>query len=123
MEITRSIRRVTAVALASAAGALMLLAGPTSGASAVPAGDSASVFDPTKPGVTITVVGVVVEGVENGCRILVPLNSSGTTGYLLLGGPPTKFEQVYRVTGRPEPGLPTTCQQGTPLHVISAVPL
>jgi hypothetical protein len=121
MEIQRLMRRAAA---AVAVSALILLAGPTSGAQAVAAGEgsSASVVGPGSGGIVITVTGVVTEGVEMGCRILVPLSGSGGSGYLLLGGPPLKMGGTYRVTGEIK-NVATTCQQGTPLAVLSAVPV
>lgn len=70
----------------------------------------------------ITIVGRLVEGVEPGCLVL----RSGTDEYLLIlprdvdrsaltAGPLT-------VRGRLEPGLATTCQQGTPLLVTEIRP-
>ena len=65
----------------------------------------------------ITVVGVVEEGVEHGCRIL----RSGEAMWQLVGStdPLIQIGARISVTGRPNPGLVTTCQQGTPLQVIS----
>jgi len=110
-------------AAAVAVSALILLAGPTNAAQAAPTGEgsSAAVIGPGA-GVVITVTGVVTEGVEFGCRILVPLTGNGGSGYLLLGGPPLKMGGTYRVTGEIR-NVATTCQQGTPLAVLSAVPV
>ncbi len=67
-----------------------------------------------KPGSLTTLTGVPTEGVEAGCLLL--------DGYLLLGGPRDVLTsgRTVSVTGRVEPGLMTTCQQGTPLLVESA---
>lgn len=67
-----------------------------------------------KPGATTTLTGVPTDGVEAGCLLL--------DGYLLLGGPRDVLTsgRTVSVTGRIEPGLMTTCQQGTPFLVESA---
>jgi hypothetical protein len=66
------------------------------------------------PSGTITIAGTVDEGVEPNCVLL--------NGYLLLGGPRELFVSGARVavTGRVEPDMMTTCQQGIPLVVESA---
>ncbi len=81
--------------------------GPTPGASAASKGE-------------ITVTGTVADGVERGCRIL----RTDTVVYQLMGGDRAVLTEGSRVTvrGRPDPGLLTTCQQGTPLHVVDARP-
>ncbi|WP_247676256.1 hypothetical protein, partial [Micromonospora sp. M51] len=69
----------------------------------------------TPPGVGATTVsGTVQGGVEPGCVLL--------GEYLLLGGPRDVLTPGARVevTGRVEPGMMTTCQQGTPFVVESA---
>lgn len=67
------------------------------------------------PSGEVTVTGIVEDGVERGCVIL----RSGTTLYQLLGQDPAICAGAkVTVRGRPDPGLMTTCQQGTPLHVI-----
>ena len=65
------------------------------------------------PGV-LTLTGTVSSGVEPGCLLL--------DGYLLLGGPTDVLKSGARVTvtGKAEPGMMTTCQQGTPFVVESA---
>ncbi|MET8758045.1 hypothetical protein [Lentzea sp. NPDC004782] len=65
----------------------------------------------------VTVRGTVSSGVESGCLVL----DTGSTQYLLLGADPAIAVAGARieVTGRPEPGGMTTCQQGTPFHVES----
>ncbi|MGW0216228.1 hypothetical protein ACWDXH_17745 [Micromonospora chokoriensis] len=69
----------------------------------------------TPPGVGATTLsGTVQGGVEPGCVLL--------DGYLLLGGPRDVLTPGARVevTGRVEPGMMTTCQQGTPFVVSAA---
>ncbi|MEH0931911.1 hypothetical protein [Micromonospora sp. CPCC 205558] len=69
----------------------------------------------TPPGVGATTLsGTVQGGVEPGCVLL--------DGYLLLGGPREVLTPGTRVevTGRVEPGMMTTCQQGTPFVVTAA---
>lgn len=64
----------------------------------------------------ITVVGVVEDGVEHGCKIL----RTGDQLYQLVGSADPLIQAGARlsVRGRPNPGLLTTCQQGTPLQVV-----
>lgn len=73
---------------------------------------------PTKggAGATLTLTGIPTAGVEARCWLL--------DGYLLIGVPTALLDTGQRitVTGRAEPGLMTTCQQGIPLRVESAVP-
>ena len=73
-----------------------------------------------KPTSQTTVVGVVEEGVEHGCIML------RTTGelYQLVGSadPMIQPGARLRVTGRPNPNLITTCQQGTPFQVVEVHP-
>lgn len=67
-----------------------------------------------EPGTTV-VRGTVSAGAESGCTLL----SNETAQYLLLGADPAiaVAGAVVEVTGRPDPGAMTTCQQGTPFHV------
>ncbi len=62
----------------------------------------------------LTLTGRIEAGVEPGCLLL--------DGYLLLGGPREVLTAgaTVTVTGRPAPGMLTTCQQGTPFQVESA---
>ncbi|TCB99844.1 hypothetical protein E0H26_04680 [Micromonospora zingiberis] len=62
----------------------------------------------------MTLTGRIEAGVEPGCLLL--------NGYLLLGGPDDVLTAgaTVTVTGRPAPGMLTTCQQGTPFQVASA---
>ncbi|MEU8327207.1 hypothetical protein [Micromonospora sp. NPDC048839] len=69
----------------------------------------------TPPGVrATTLTGTVQSGVEPNCVLL--------DGYLLLGGPRDVLTPGARVevTGRAEPDMMTTCQQGTPFVVSNA---
>jgi hypothetical protein len=72
---------------------------------------------PAAPPSGMSVSGEVVEGVETGCLLL------KTTGplYLLIGGDRAALVVGKRVTvvGSPQPGLMSTCQQGTPFQVVS----
>jgi hypothetical protein len=68
-----------------------------------------------KPGGTarpVTVDGVVETGVEPGCKVL----TAGGTTYQVIGGDVPVGVPV-RVTGVLQPGVLTTCQQGTPIRV------
>ncbi|MET8348824.1 MULTISPECIES: hypothetical protein [unclassified Micromonospora] len=58
--------------------------------------------------------GTITPGVEPNCVLL--------DGYLLIGGPRDVLTAGAKVTvtGRVEPGMMTTCQQGTPFVVESA---
>ena len=69
---------------------------------------------PTESGRPVTVDGIVEEGVEPGCKVL----TAGSTSYLLLGGGTDVPTGVpVRVQGVLDPGVLSTCQQGTPLRV------
>jgi hypothetical protein len=61
-----------------------------------------------------TLTGTISGGVEPNCLVL--------DGYLLVGGPRDVLTAGARVTvtGRVEPGMMTTCQQGTPFTVETA---
>lgn len=70
---------------------------------------------PPPPLGEVTVTGTVEAGVEHGCLML----RAGGTLYQLVGQDPGIVEGAnVTVRGRPDPDLMTTCQQGTPLHVI-----
>ena len=75
---------------------------------------------PTKPGRPgdaarpITVDGVAEAGVEPGCKVL----TAGGAAYLLIGGD-VPLGVPVRVTGVLQPGVLTTCQQGTPIRVTT----
>ena len=68
------------------------------------------------PGRRRTLTGVVQPGVEAGSLLL--------GGYLLLGGPRDVLAGggTLRVTGRPQPHMLTTAQQGTPFVVETVEP-
>ncbi|MGC5018498.1 hypothetical protein [Micromonospora sp. DT47] len=68
---------------------------------------------PPGPGAT-TITGTVQPGVEPNCLLI--------DGYQLIGGPRDVLAPGARVTvtGRPQPDMMTTCQQGTPFVVESA---
>ena len=72
-------------------------------------------FSAGKAQAEITVVGVVEAGVEKGCIIL----RSGEAMWQLVGSsdPLIQLGARISVTGRTNPDLVTTCQQGTPLQV------
>ena len=80
------------------------------GTSGTPGGTPGS-----KPG-RLTLTGTVRPGVEADCLLL--------QGYLLVGGPRDLLHGGGRVkvTGRVQPDLMTTCQQGTPFVVEAAEP-
>lgn len=87
-------------------------------------GPSVSVSEPSgkvSPGTGgITITGTPTEGVENGCIVM----QAGDTLYLLLGGDRSMLMsgQPVVVRGVPNPGLMTTCQQGTPFQVTEVKP-
>jgi hypothetical protein len=68
-----------------------------------------------KPVASTRLTGVVTPGVEPNCILL--------NGYLLIGGPRELLRSGAKVTvtGRVQTGMLTTCQQGTPLVVESAM--
>jgi hypothetical protein len=72
---------------------------------------------PSIPPAEVTVTGTVEMGVERGCRML---RTSDDVVYQLVGSADPRIQAGARLTvrGRPDPGLITTCQQGTPLRVI-----
>jgi hypothetical protein len=63
----------------------------------------------------MTLTGIPEEGVESGCVVM----RSGEVLYNLLGGDRSTLMsgRTVVVRGRPNPGLMTTCQQGTPFEV------
>ncbi|SCG74714.1 hypothetical protein GA0070609_5018 [Micromonospora echinaurantiaca] len=69
---------------------------------------------PPPPVGDTTLTGTVTAGVEPNCRLL--------DGYLLIGGPRDVLAVGAKVsvTGRAQPGMMTTCQQGIPFLVESA---
>lgn len=71
---------------------------------------------PPAPGRQIVVEGVVEAGVEPGCKILTTPSGS----YLLLGsGERIPVGVRVRIRGVAMTAVSTTCQQGTPLRVVS----
>ncbi|SCE73705.1 hypothetical protein [Micromonospora mirobrigensis] len=70
---------------------------------------------PPGPGAT-TLTGTIQAGVEPNCLLL--------DGNLLIGGPRDVLKPGTRVvvTGKSQPDMMTTCQQGTPFVVESARP-
>jgi hypothetical protein len=84
----------------------------------IPPVDPPDPVDPTKPGNPtasgrpITVDGIVEAGVEPGCKVL----AAAGTQYQVLGENIPVGVPV-RVTGILQPGVLTTCQQGTPIRV------
>ncbi|GAB3506384.1 hypothetical protein [Amycolatopsis cihanbeyliensis] len=89
---------------------------PTTGS---PTGSRPPPTAPTTPPGEITVRGVVQQGVEPGCLVL-----TGSDQVYLLVGERARLEPgaEVQVRGTPEPGLMTTCQQGTPLRVAEVRP-
>jgi hypothetical protein len=63
----------------------------------------------------VTVDGIIESGVEPGCKVL----TAGSTEYLILGGADVPMGVPVRVEGTLQPGVLSTCQQGTPLRVTS----
>jgi hypothetical protein len=70
---------------------------------------------PGQMGTPMRLTGVVTPGVEANCILL--------NGYLLIGGPRELLRggATVTVTGRVQAGLLTTCQQGTPFVVETAM--
>jgi hypothetical protein len=94
---------------------------PSGAGDAVPIPD-ADISGTPKPGLTETVTGVVSAGVEPNCLML---NGAKGPYLLIVTGDMTKAVKVganVSVTGRPEPGMITTCQQGTPFVVTKVNP-
>ncbi|RLP87339.1 MULTISPECIES: hypothetical protein [unclassified Micromonospora] len=95
---------------------------PSTGAPTTPTAPSSTPKPPTSPGgptvpppVGATeLTGTITPGVEPNCVLL--------DGYLLIGGPRDVLRAGAKVTvtGRVEPGMMTTCQQGTPFVVEGA---
>ena len=68
------------------------------------------------PSASLTSIrGTIADGVEPGCVLL----SAGDKTYLLLGGDKTALATGRTVTvwGTPQPGMMSTCMQGTPFQV------
>jgi hypothetical protein len=128
--------------LVAVAAAVAVLASALSGCAASPASPSASAspsapsssqsspsfsavpslapsLAPSRPAAAsgMSISGEVVEGVEAGCLLL----KTPDTLYLLVGGDRAALQVGKRVTvvGTPQPGLMSTCQQGSPFQVVS----
>jgi hypothetical protein len=86
--------------------------------SVVPTSDSAAPsFAPGTPSASLTSVrGTVSDGVEPGCVLL---TAADKPTYLLLGGDKAALTAGRTVTvwGTPQPGMMSTCMQGTPFQV------
>jgi uncharacterized protein DUF5818 len=91
------------------------------GASTVPTAPPASppVTGPAGPSGEVTLTGTVRAGVEPDCLLLEAENGGR---YLLVGGERAELRPGARVavTGRVDPDLLSTCQQGQPL-VVAAI--
>ncbi|MET7423083.1 hypothetical protein [Dactylosporangium sp. NPDC005555] len=118
----RSVFLVAACALALGGCAASPSPSSPSGAASVSASPSLSPVPslsavPSRAASGVSVSGEVVEGVEPGCLLL---RTSGTL-YLLIGGDRAALQAGKRVTvtGSPQPGMMSTCQQGTPFQVTS----
>jgi len=105
---------------ASPAGSPSAGSTPDPSFSAAPAPTASELPTPTKSGAgQQTVTGTVTAGVEPGCLLL--------DKYLLIFTDPALKAQAtsgarVTVTGAAEPGLMTTCQQGTPFRVTAIRP-
>jgi hypothetical protein len=98
---------------------------PASSAPASSASASASPSPSVEPstGGAQTVTGTVEAGVEANCRLI----KDGTGSHLLYFDDPSlkasaAVGKKVTVTGRSEPGMMTTCQQGVPFVVTSVSP-
>ena len=99
---------------------------PTAGASSsasnpMPVPSGGGTFHPGPTGIpvgspkAVTIDGVIEAGVEPGCKVL----TAGNTKFLILGGNDVPMGVPVRVEGTLQPGVLSTCQQGTPLRVTS----
>jgi hypothetical protein len=84
---------------------------PGSGGTVAP-GPTGIPVDRPRP---VTIDGVIEAGVEPGCKVL----TAGSARYLILGGNDAPMGVPVRVEGTLQPGVLSTCQQGTPLRVSS----
>jgi hypothetical protein len=73
----------------------------------------------TPRGPELTLTGEVVEGVEANCLVL----ETDTGSYLLIGeaAQDLPLGETITIRGQPQPGLATTCQQGTPFQVTEVL--
>jgi hypothetical protein len=93
---------------------------PVDPSAGVPVPDAGSA-NPS-PGAVEKLTGPITAGVEPGCLIL---TTERGPHLLVSSGPVTKSLKAgttMTVTGRAEPGMITTCQQGTPFVVTSVAP-
>ena len=95
---------------------------PTAGApSTSPSHPRGGSFHPGPTGIpvgspkAVTIDGIIEAGVEPGCKVL----TAGNTHFLILGGGDVPMGVPVRVEGTLQPGVLSTCQQGTPLRVTS----
>jgi hypothetical protein len=92
---------------------------PSSAPTATP--PSGGTFKPGPTGIpvgsprAVTIDGVIEAGVEPGCKVL----TAGNTRFLILGGDDVPLGVPVRVEGTLQPGVLSTCQQGTPLRVTT----
>jgi hypothetical protein len=86
-------------------------AGPSNGGTFKPGPTGIPVGSPK----AVTIDGVIEAGVEPGCKVL----TAGNTRYLILGGGDVPLGVPVRVEGTLQPGVLSTCQQGTPLRVTT----
>jgi hypothetical protein len=100
---------------------------PTTGTPS-PTGPAETPALPTEPpvlpsetprGPELTLTGEVAEGVEANCLVL----QTDTGEYLLIGEATQDLPigETVTVRGQPQPGMATTCQQGTPFEVTEVV--
>ena len=94
---------------------------PSSNPMPVPSSSRGGTFRPGPTGIpvgspkAVTIDGIIEAGVEPGCKVL----TAGNTRYLILGGGDVPMGVPVRVEGTLQPGVLSTCQQGTPLRVTS----
>src|SRR4029453_9174516 len=94
---------------------------PPSSAPTAPPPSGGGTFKPGPTGIpvgkprAVTIDGVIEAGVEPGCKVL----TAGNTKFLILGGDDVPLGVPVRVEGTLQPGVLSTCQQGTPLRVTS----
>ncbi|HEV7653574.1 MAG TPA: hypothetical protein VGP36_02400 [Mycobacteriales bacterium] len=70
---------------------------------------------PIGTGKPVVIDGIIETGVEPGCKVL----NAGNTRYLVLTSKDVPMGVPVRVEGVLQPGVLSTCQQGTPLRVTS----
>ena len=94
---------------------------PSSNPMPVPSSAGGGTFRPGPTGIpvgspkAVTIDGVIEAGVEPGCKVL----TAGNTKFLILGGNDVPMGVPVTVEGTLQPGVLSTCQQGTPLRVTS----